>query len=705
MRQYVCIVFLLSLCLGKAQIGSERFPVFPECADENEEDVQSCFYKQLYNKLYEGVQQQDISHTYASDAKAVIRLEVTEQGLFNPVLIATPHPETSTALENTLESIGPITPPMFSSQPTYMIFELSFPLPMLASGRFIDTEGRRVDGGIDEEDPYESVLERHAVNQKEYDEVESDLYNGQELTSSSIIRYSKQRYLPYEAAMNRIGTNAHTAVKPYTFNQVGQYYDLEEERTNLTKDVDTWLGRKLWNEHLFEVAGEDYWLVVDPGVDLQLGYDTELQENTYNNTRMAIVSGGIGKHITFGATIQESQGYFAGYFNREIRLRAPDGGNPGIVPGRGVAEAFGEDAFDYPVATGYISYNPSKYFTLQLGHDQQFIGDGYRSLVLSDNANPYAYFKASAEFWKLKFTVLYTSLQDVRSEVTADDTYRPKYMTHHYLSWNVTKRLNLGFFESVLWQNDNTQGFDFNYLNPIIFYQAIELQRGSRGGNALLGLTAKYKFTDDITAYSQFVLDELRIGEFTSGSGNFRNKYGLQLGVKYADAFNISNLYLQAEYNGVRPYTFSHNDIILNYATSNQALAHPWGANLHEIIGLASYQYGRWYGQGKLIYGKRGYDFLTVDDNLNYGGNIYRSEVDRASDNDNTIAQGNESNFLFAQAELGYIINPATNLKGFVSAIYRDSSPQVETPFVQDTSTVWINVGLRTDIFNWYFDR
>lgn len=80
--------------------------------------------------------------------------------------------------------------------------------------------------------------------------------------------------------------------------------------------------------------------------------------------------------------IQESQARFPGYFEREVRLRAPDGGNPGIVPGRGIAEDGGENIFDYPVATGYINYKPSKYFDLQLGHGQHFIGDGYRSLVL-----------------------------------------------------------------------------------------------------------------------------------------------------------------------------------------------------------------------------------------------------------------------------------------------------------------------------------
>jgi hypothetical protein len=51
-------------------------------------------------------------------------------------------------------------------------------------------------------------------------------------------------------------------------------------------------------------------------------------------------------------------------------------------------------------------------------------------------------------------------MKDVRPEVTVDRTYATKFMAAHYLSWNVSKRWNLGFFESVVWGNDNNCGFD-----------------------------------------------------------------------------------------------------------------------------------------------------------------------------------------------------------------------------------------------------
>ena len=69
-------------------------------------------------------------------------------------------------------------------------------------------------------------------------------------------------------------------------------------------------------------------------------------------------------------------------------------------------------------------------------------------------------------------------------EVVEDGAFLPKYMANHYLSWNVSKRLNIGLFESVVWNNANDRGFDINYLNPLILFRAIEFETGQDAGNA-----------------------------------------------------------------------------------------------------------------------------------------------------------------------------------------------------------------------------
>ncbi|MGJ8683680.1 MAG: gliding motility protein RemB [Nonlabens sp.] len=704
MNKFILLFTLLTVGTLMAQNPVEKFPFFEECKTLPVNQLEDCFYKSLYAALYENYEHpQQLPLNNAE--KVTLRFEVDREGKFVPIRFDAVYAELTAAVEKSFNKLPVIGAPTYNGAPTYMQFILRVPVPMTQDGSFQVFNGK--------EQQQENVNENmtaldsiaFAKANKEYPEIISNQYDGQQLKSDGIIPFSYQRYHRYEAAMNRVGNNAHTAVKPYTFSYVDQYFDIEAERESLMREETTWLGKKWWNEHFFEVAGEDYWFVVDPGVDLQLGKDSGDDINTFNNTRLVNVSGGIGKQITFGASIQESQGRFAGYFNREIESRAPDGGNPGIVPGRGIAEDGGDTIYDYPVATGYINYKPSKYFDLQLGHGQHFIGDGYRSLILSDNSQPFPYAKVNAKFWKLDYTVLYTSLRDVRSAVTADDSFRTKFMVHHYLSWNATEKLNVGFFESVLWQDDNQRGFDFNYLNPIIFYQTVELETGSRGGNALIGATAKYKFTDRVTGYAQLVLDEFSGASVVNGDGSFKNKSAYQFGLKWQNAFKVKNLMLQAEYNRVRPYTYSHNTVVLNYANSNQALAHPWGANFYETTLIGRYTKDRWYGNAQLTIGERGLDINDGIDNAYYGGDIYRSEDDRISDNGNEVGQGNRVTFLYAQVEAGYVINPASRLKIFGQVIFRDFDPHFEVGDVKEQNTTWLNLGLRTDIMNWSFDR
>ncbi len=109
-----------------------------------------------------------------------------------------------------------------------------------------------------------------------------------------------------------------------------------------------------------------------------------------------------------------------------------------------------------------------------MGKTGNFLGDGYRSLLMGDAASPYPFFKMNTTFWKIKYTNTYMWLKDVRPEVTLERTYATKFMANHYLSWNITKKFNLGLFESVIWTNTNNRGFDVSFVNPIIFYRSVE---------------------------------------------------------------------------------------------------------------------------------------------------------------------------------------------------------------------------------------
>jgi hypothetical protein len=683
------ILFILFSISVFSQI--EKYPVFPSCDTLDISGLSNCFNNQIKKIVVEEFKlPENIKKDNFTDTINVVFV-VTSSGNFKVVYVNSPYKELKEEIERVFATFPTISPATYNNHPIEMqfVFPISIPIEKNQQVQIVKK-------------PAEEQVEITSFKLEEKTNTivsKSTLFP--EHTSDLNIPFTHEAYANFDYYLNQ-SDNSHTAVKPFVYSEVTKYVDLEAQKNKLVKPKETWFGKKLLNEHMVFVKGNGFWFTVDPVVDLQLGKDSE-GVNTFNNTRAVTINGAIGKNLSFSTSFYESQGRFATYFNEYANSIKPDGGNPAIIPGRGIAKDYKSDAYDYPVAEAYLSYTPSKYFNFQFGNGKNFIGDGYRSLFLSDVASLYPFFKINTSFWKIKYTNLFMTMQDVRPELTEDGAYKQKFIATHYLSWNATKKLNIGLFETVIWDDVNNRGFDVNYLNPLIFYTAVEFSTGSRAGNSLLGLSLKYKMKD-ISLYSQLILDEFRISEITSNDGWWANKNGIQIGAKYYNAFAIENLYLQAEYNSVRPYTYSHDELNYNYGHNNQPLAHLWGSNFNEFIAIARYSKDRWFVNSKFVFGKKGFDFNSVADSYSYGGNIYRDNDDRASDYGNTIGQGNTAKTFIADIQVGYLVNPATNLKVFGGLAYRNFNPDIPTVSFYKTSSTWISFGLKTDVFNWYTD-
>lgn len=700
------ILFLILCCWGAtAQVGDE-FPVFPDCAGQAGPILEQCFYSEVQDFVFDNFKSDE------SRADVIVVFEVNREGRFVVQYVDAPKPELEAEARRVFSLFPVISPPKFEGRPTYARYTFRIKIP------FDRTEPIALSS------PQQTVVNTnpYAADQKdgkttvgnpddyreltEYDSIVRHKFSNPQFKSHLNIPFSHSFYAQFDRALNQLGANNHTGSKPFTYTEVSKYYDLDGAYAGLYKNRSGWWGRKLWNENLVEFQGDGYWFTFNPIFDLRLGKNTPGDvKSTYVNTRGIQFQGGIGRMVNFSSTIFESQGRFADYYNQYIASLAAAGGTPGIVPGIGIAKTFKTDSFDFPLAEAQVTFTPDSFFDLQLGYGRNFIGDGYRSLLMADGASPYPFFKINTKFWKFKYTNTYMWMRDVRPEVTEDRTYETKYMANHYLSWNVTKRLNLGFFESVVWANTNGRGFDANFINPIIFYRAVEFSSSARSGNALLGLTGKYKVNNRINLYGQFLLDEFSLNDVKEGNQSWKNKFGYQLGAKYFDALGVKNLLLQMEYNHVRPYVYAHSDPLTNYAHNNQGVGHMWGGNFREVIAVARYWNGRWFADAKLTLGTRGLDFDTFEDSFNYGGNIFKDyEEDRPYNTNVKIGQGNKTQILIADFQAGYLINPQTNLKLFASVIHRNFDPSQETLTAFSNATTWFQIGLRSDIFNWYFD-
>lgn len=693
------LFFILFSTIVSAQKSSEQFPIFPNCENQKGDALENCFNSELQNFVYTNFK---VPEKLSSDYKGtiVVLFEVNESGNFEVQYVDSNEEALIAESKRVFAQLPTITPPTYNGKPTYSKYTIKIAIPLQNPA-----DAKKEEEKPDTESKF--ITDKTDKNREltEFDKVVVTKFENPQFSSHLNIAFSHSYYSQFDAAINQVGSNNHTASKPFTYAEVGKYYDFNTENSKLMKKTASWT-RKLWNESTVAIQGDGYWFTINPIFDLQLGKsDPSVAKYTYVNTRGLQLRGGLGKQINFTTTVYESQGRFADYYNNFAQSIKPSGGNPAIIPGIGIAKEFKTDSYDFPLAEANLTFAPSKFFDIQLGYGRNFIGDGYRSVLFSDGASPYPYLKLNTSFWKIKYTNTYTWMKDVRPEATVDGTYATKYTANHYLSWNVTKRFNLGFFESVVWSNQNDRGFDFSFVNPLIFYRTVEFTSSSKSGNALLGLTTKYKFNNQFVFYGQFLLDEFSLGEIKKQDNSWKNKFAYQLGLKYFNAFNIQNLLLQAEYNHIRPYVYAHSDVLTNYGHNNQSLGHNWGGNARELIGIARYHKGRYFADAKLTYGIRGLDFNTVTDNNNYGGNIYIAYDDnRPFDNGVKIGQGNKTTILIGDFQAGYLVNPATNLKVFGSLIYRNFSPTTETDLVKKESTTWFSIGLRCDIFNWYFD-
>jgi hypothetical protein len=455
---------------------------------------------------------------------------------------------------------------------------------------------------------------------------------------------------------------------------------------------DRWLGRVLFSEHLLDLRRKDFDLVADVVVDFSGGFEAGPGRTTWRNTRGLRLEGRIGSQLTFFSQFLENQAQLPSWVESFANAQ-------NAVPQEGLARRFKTEARDFSWATAVVNYRPSRFFSFSLGQDKHFIGEGYRSMYLSDNAFNYPFFRIETTFWRIKYTNLWARTNDIRNEAQINGLYGRKYISSHHLSIRINNRLNLGFFEMITYgDSTGTRGLDWAYLNPIIFYRPVEIAQGSKAGNAVLGTDLSYKIANGLLAYGQFVLDEFSIAAIRERNGSWVNKYAWQLGIKYHNAFKVQGLFLLAEYNQARPYTYSHGDILNNYGHFGQSMAHPWGANFREGVFRAQYNYKRWECALGLNAGIVGLD----TNGSNWGQDIYQSYNTREQDLNNRIGQGVTTQILIADARVAWFVNPASRMKVELGLTHRRFEPN--HPSLASATSNWVYFGLRTELFNRYYD-
>ena len=422
----------------------------------------------------------------------------------------------------------------------------------------------------------------------------------------------------------------------------------------------------------------DFQVFVNPVLDFGFGKEKDSSTLRYQDTRGLELRGSLDKKLGFYTLLTDNQVSLPGYVQSYVNQQ-------GTIPGEGYWKTFKKGGYDYYGAYGYITFSPEKHLNFQFGNTQNFIGSGYRSLLLSDFAQNYLNLMVTARIWRFQY-------QNIFAQLTGNNfttsPYPIKYAAFHYLTFDAAKFLNIGLFEGVIFNNGNNpgRGYDFSYLNPIIFYDAVVNNTGAvdketAGANINILPCKNFKI------YGQFLLNEFEAHQILSSDNWWGNKYGIQGGFKWIDIFGLHNVDWQSEFNLVRPYTYTSANAVDNYSQYGQPLADPMGANFREFINIVRINpIGPLDIKLELFYIQQGAD--SVGGVTDYGSNIFIPYGQRTGDYGIKLLQGELTNTIIAEAVVSYQLrhNLFIDLTGLAR---HETAPQ----YVQNT--IYASIGLR----------
>lgn len=427
----------------------------------------------------------------------------------------------------------------------------------------------------------------------------------------------------------------------------------------------SWWRRKFFEENLFIRQGSDYMIYLDPVFDFGYGRESTTDRNLYVNTRGVRAGGKLGKNFAFETEFYENQSVVPIHVDHFTDRW-------GVIPGQGSARRYKDTGWDYSNIAGYISWTPTLSQNIQFGHGKHFVGDGYRSLLLSDNSFAYPYIKYTCTLGWLQYVRTVASFMNI---VPNNDIfeYPKKTAGFDYLTANIGKRVQISLFENNIWANpDSTGRFKptFGIFNPVIFTNT--LFTGIRTDmHSLVGLNIKYLLSRNIVLYGQMAFDDIM---------NTTKYSGVQLGAKYFDVLGIPGFFLQAEFNQVEKgtYSFTENTTI-SYVHYNQAIAHPLGNNFREMVAFATYNYRRFRFEYKFNFAKE-------------------KQTDAAPPKELAV-YSNDKKVIFNHIQVAWVMNPRNTMQ--IVAGYTDRN---ETSTVDRLHTGVLFVAFRTALRNRYYD-
>lgn len=429
-----------------------------------------------------------------------------------------------------------------------------------------------------------------------------------------------------------------------------------------------WFVRKLLFEDFVNFKYQKFSLEVNP----LLLYEVK-QEDTarfIQNTRALRIRGAFGYKFSFYTAFFENQAFFPDYLNDYIQ-------NTLVAPGQGASKIFKTNGHDFSRVESNVNYAFHPNFLISVGQGKHFVGDGYRSLIWSDNAYTYPYASLSARYKGWKYLWM----------ISEHNFFRYKYYAYHIrratslfdVSWQWKDKIGLGFSEITVWQPRmlGTESQLLLKLNPVPLVNTLLSVSNASEINSLQALRIVVKPFSLLKIYSQYVVD-LDVDKKTASA------YQIGFSIKEPDVLTKhGHKFLAAfELNMVGGGMYASADTLMSLSHYNQPLAHPSGNYFSEQVYILQYGFKRVGFSAKYLQTNRN----PVNDWM-----LWNTDVSVSGLKDVMNISNKESSL---DLKLYAVINPKTNLQLQIGVLQRKTS----------VSERFIYVGIQSQLYNYYTD-
>lgn len=491
------------------------------------------------------------------------------------------------------------------------------------------------------------------------------VYNKTRISSSGIPSFGAK-----DVFFDTVNTKPfqHSLFQPQTLiyrTEFGGFYKKEYKTTNTT---DTLIEKKVNQKSIFPVVTQQYASKIE-------GSETQ------SSARSHI---GVGGFFSWGNKFSIRGSLSGGYYTKHGDLKNTEA----ILANTYFYNEENNNRWELDPKIR-ASYTPNKFFNFQAGIDQQFIGEGARSMLQGDIAASSPFFQIKSSIWKIQFLNLYQFLREKEQDKTL-----PKFSASHMVNIQITERFQFGLFESVMFmpKDENwRRGFEIDYLNPFLFYRPQSYSIGSHD-RLVIGTNLSYNF-DNLMIYGQFLIDEFALNELRERSRWWANKYSGQIGIKGKYKAKRKLLQYRTELNFARPFTYSHINSSTTYGHQGLPLAHPHGGNFVESYSHLELKTNtKWTFSIEAMIVQQG--GLESTEDVSFGNDIYAPYTDRPFDHGFRIGGNGKLNRQRYGVEINYLLLPKLNICAFVK-------PMVEIQGgVQKNSFGIIYGGIRTNLWN-----